>query len=176
MGGLTFQQFSSPLLFCFDHHSQEVIPRPEILVFHFLRHQLFHCPSQLLVLFQILRYSIRLFFHVEIVLPLGILRTRRVRSEAFEGGMYSVQLCVEPCAVDDPFAVLIFAFEEHLSRPVFISLFRGRSNGHGIAEEVANVGTKFENCRVRRFFSLLEFFQPFCSFSTETRNDAFGFS
>ena len=164
----TFQQFASPLLLRLDDHPEEIVARPKRGVFHLLRHQFLHRPPQFFVFLEVGSYGGGLLLDVEFVLPFFVFPAFGVLREALGGGMYSVQLSVEACTVDDSLAVFVFAFEEDLFRPVCIGFFGRWGDGNGFFEKIPNVGAEFEDGGVGCFFGFFEVLETFCGFGAES--------
>lgn len=83
-----------------------------------------------------------------------------------------MQLCIESRRVNYPLPGRILTLKQYRA-VLFLPLLR-RRNLDRIAQEITQVGSKLEQRGIRGIFRLLDLRQAFCSFETETGEDAFG--
>lgn len=168
----TLEHLPPPRLLALNHMAQEVIPLPERGVLNLLRHALLHGSPQLGMLLQILGNLLRLLLHVEVLAPGLPLRTHGVLEEGVQRGVYDVQLCVEPRGVHHLLPRAVLALEEHRAGLSRGGALGGRRDGHGFAEEVADVGAELEEGFISGVLGLFDVLEALGGLGAEARDEA----
>lgn len=86
----TLHDVPPPCFLLFNDMSQEVIPRPKVLILDLIRHELLHGGSQVLILLQISTDPIRLLLYIKALLPFFEFGTGGILDEAVGAGMNDV--------------------------------------------------------------------------------------
>lgn len=140
---------------------QKVIPLPEVLIGNLLGHQFLHGAPQLRVLLQIRRNRIRLRADIKLPAPRLPIAGSRVLGEALGAGMNDMQLRIEAARVNHALARRVLALKEDLVGAAAGvgsggAVGRRRRDGHGVLEEVADVGAEPQQRLIGRVLGALD--------------------
>lgn len=179
----TLQEFLPPRLGDVDAVPQEVVPLPETRVVDALGHQPLHGGPQLGVLLEVPGDVLGAAFNVELGTPRVPVPSGRVLGEGLGRCVDDMQLRVEAARVDHPPACRVPALKEDLgrARPVrpggaacAAGPARGRGDGDGVLEEVADVGPEPQERLVGGVLGLLDVAEPLGGLAAQPGEDGLG--